>query len=405
MTPWKRWFVKALFELRLTRSLRRLGIRVPWLLEEIEQEWFNGASIHWNAKDVELAFDVATRIRGLQWVLGQQLDLRAFAQFPDVGRRGGYSQFLRVYWFGARMASITGAVGADDLIPRVIAGDVDASEEAAAIHLLRSRNLATDLEIEPSVKVRAADKKPDFRIRLNEAPWVYVEVSKLHESKASNRVQELLRRIADSVMAIESPFLLELILNREPVADEEQAIVTRAIAACNEPDGHRIDITDVASILVKSGDPRVVVPSLTPGDNQPRMAISRGFLSPGGPNRQLIARVPFADERAEVILRREAKQLPGDECGLLMVNVNSQPSAFESWSKRVPERFEGDQHTRVAGVLLFMHATTLSDRGLVWVPHVRLIPNPHAAVPLPSWIVDRVSRIREETRSVTGRPD
>ncbi len=88
-----------------------------------------------------------------------------------------------------------------------------------------------------------------------------------------------------------------------------------------------------------------------------------------------------------------------------MANVNLQPSAFESWGERIPERFRGGQHTRVAAVILFMHATTGSEHGLVWVPYVKVIPNPYAAVPLPTWITERVARIRENTRRLTGRPD
>jgi hypothetical protein len=400
-----RWIVKPLFKLRLTAPLRRFGLPLPWIIEEIEQEWFAGLRLHWDAKEVELAFDTAGRIRGLKWVLGQESDTTLFAPLSGIGRRGGYPEFLRVYWFGIRMASILGATGADDLIGRVIAGDADASEEASAIHLLRPRKGETDLEVEPEVKVGARDRKPDFRIRKNQAPWVYVEVTKLHNSNASIRVQELLTRLADSVMAVERPFVVEIILNRDPSDDEEQAILTGALAACDTSNEHRVDIADVGSILVKSGDPRVVVPSPTPDDNRPRMAISKAIVGPGQPNRQLVARVPFADERAEDILRREARQLPMNECGLLMANVNSQPSAFESWSERVPERFKGGQHTRVAGVILFMHATTPSEHGLVWVPYVELIPNPHAAVPLPSWITETVTGIRDKTRRLTGRSD
>lgn len=170
-------------------------------------------------------------------------------------------------------------------------------------------------------------------------------------------------------------------------------------------DEREVTVADVATILVKSGDPRVVVPSLIPDDNQPRMAIARAIVGPGTPNRQLIARVPFADQRAEDILRHEARQLPEKKCGLVMVNVNLQPTAFESWSERIPQRFTPGQHTRVAAVILFMHATSSSEHGLIWVPHVKLIPNPYAAVPMPGWIQERVTTIREKTRRVVGRPD
>lgn len=205
-------------------------------------------------------------------------------------------------------------------------------------------------------------------------------------------------------MSVERPFLLEVVLNREPTAEEEEAIVRCAVAAAHAGDGVPARVSDVASILVKTGDPRLVVPTPLPDDDRPRMAISRAILGPGAPNRQLVARVPFAEPRAEEILRYKAKQLPANECGLLLVNVNSQPSAFESWGKRIPERFTPGQYTRVAGVILFMHAMTAGeDGGLVWIP--KLIPNPNAAVPLPAWVSEAIARIRENTRRRTGGPD
>jgi hypothetical protein len=377
---------------------------LTWTIKEIEEQWFAGAHLHWPAADVERAFDIAAQLRGQDWVLGAEFD-RSLLQFPGVGRRGGYLEFLRVYWFGIRMASILGAKGSDELIRRVTEGDLDADEEATAIHLLRSWGSVTDLEIEPDVKVGDKNKKPDFRIRRGIEPWVYVEVTKLHGSAASARVQALLARISKRMMEVERSFVLELVLNREPSEDEEELVLGAATEACRVDAGHELTVTDVASILIKAGDSEVVVPTPIPDDSRPRMAMSRSIVGPGAANRQLIARVPFADERAEEILKREARQLPKDECGLVMVNVNLQPSAFESWSKRVPERFTPGQYTRVAGVILFMHATSPSELGLVWLPYVRLISNQNATKQLPAWVLECATKTRSQTKASSGRAD
>ena len=391
--------------MRLSLLTRKLGIHVPWIFEEIVQEWFGGPHLDWDPQDVESAFNMATQIRGNKWVLGPITDTAQFAALPGIGRRGGYSNFLRVYWFGKRMETIVGAAGATDLISRVVAGDAAAEEEATAIYLLRSKGPSTQLEIEPGAKVASRSRKPDFRIKEQQGPWVYVEVTKLHASGASIRVQELLERIADQMMIVQRPFVLELLLNRELTDSEEEQLLAEARRACESTDERWITVTDVATILVKSGQPAMIVPSLIPDDAQPRMALSKAVVGPGQPNRQILARVPFADQRAENILKYEARQLPKGECGLLMVNVNLQPSAFESWGERIPQRFTPRQHTRVAGVILFMHATSPTERGLAWIPYVKLIANPHAAAPLPTWITNVVAEIRAGTRRLTGRPD
>jgi hypothetical protein len=213
----------------------------------------------------------------------------------------------------------------------------------------------------------------------------------------------MLERVANDVMNIDRPFLLEVILNREPTDAEVDQVVEASNEECSREAGSTRDMGDLGRILVKTGEPSIVVPSVVNDDAMPRMALARALVGPSALNRQVIVRVPFQDQRAEDILRGEARQLPKGECGLIMVNVNSQPTAFEYWSQRIPQRFSGNQHTRVAGVILFMHATQLGPRGLVWIPHVRVIPNPNAAVPLPLWITAEVDRIRADARNLAGR--
>jgi hypothetical protein len=380
-------------------------VPVPWTFEEIERGWFGSARLNWERAAVEAAFNQATRMRGYAWVVGPKKDLTPFAAFPGIGPHGGYQEFLRVYWFGKRMASIADTKGSDDLIRRVIDGDSDADEEATAIDLLRSNHPDTELEVEPGVKVGTRDRKPDFRIRKDGEPWLFVEVTRLHSSAASIRVHQLLTRLGHAVMAIEQPFMLEVLLNREPTDAEEESLLSEARKACVAPTELRVDVGDFASVLVKAGTASVVVPSIIPNDSRPRMALSQAIVGPGQPNRQIVLRIPFADERAEDILAREAKQLPKGQCGLLMVNVNLQPGAFESWGERVPQRFTPGQHTRVAGVILFMHATYLTEQGLMWLPFVKLIGNPHAAISLPTWISSTIHDVRGRTRRLTGRPD
>ena len=375
-----------------------------WTFEEINREWFGGAYLHWEPNDVERAFAVAEEIRGRDWVLGPEFDLGTIP-FPGVGRRGGFSQFLRVYWFGKRMQAIAGLPGADSLRARILANDPAAESELTAIYLLRSRQLQTDAEIEPEVTVGEGKRRPDFRIRNTGGVWMYVEVTQLNRSAASTRMQQLLQRVADQVISISQPFLLEIVFWREPTQTEEDEVVLPAQIISQAADGERRDIGDFASVLVKSGDPAVVVPSILQNDGRTRMSLSRSIVGPDQPNRQIVLRVPFADQRAEDILTAEAKQLPKGECGVVMVDVTAQPTAFESWPELVPHRFAPQQHTRVAGIILFSFAIYPTSDGLAWVPNVKLISNPHARIPLPGWISEMVAEIRADCRRLIGHPD
>lgn len=369
-----------------------------WTFDEIESEWLGGERLQLPPEDVVRAFGVAEQARGREWVLST-------TSIPGGGRLWGFSPFLRVYWLGKRWQAVAGASGADALLERLLQDDAAAESELTAIYLLRSRRPETEVEVGPEVAVGSRRCRPDFRIRSRMGPWTYIEVTQLNRSVASVRTQEVLCRIAGFVISIPHPFLLEIVLWRDLTEGEEDELVRQACEACQAADGERRDIGDLASLIVKSGDPAVVIPSILPEDNGTRMSLARSVVGPGQPNRQILVRAPFADQRAKRTLTAEAKQLPKDESGLVMVDVTGQPTAFESWAELVPLRFKSGQHKRVGGVLLFMAATTLTPQGMTWVPYLKLIPNPRPSIPLPDWITEVVEETRAESRRLTGRPD
>jgi hypothetical protein len=371
---------------------------MPWTIEDIEREWLGGESSSLSSEDVVRAFDAAEEIRGRKWVLGTTL-------LPGGGRQWGFTPFMRVYAFGQRVQVIRGARGAEALLQNLGQGDSAAESELAAIYLLCSRCPNAEVEVAPEVTVGDRNRRPDFRIRSGIERWTYVEVTSLNRSVASTRAQEALHRITAQVISVLQPFLLEVVFWRDPTEGEEDELIRQAIEAYQTADGNRRNIGNLATIVVKAGDPSVVVPSILPEDDGTRMSLSQSIVGPGQPNRQIVVRVPFADQRAEDILTAEARQFPKYESGLVMVDVSGQPTAFESWAELVPPRFTPAQHTRVGGVLLFMTATTITAHGMMLLPYVKLIANPHARIPLPAWITAVAEETRTETRQLTGRPD
>jgi len=364
---------------------------MPWTVDEIESEWLAGERLQFPPEDVVRAFAVAEQIRGREWVLST-------TNIQGGGRQWGFAPFLRVYAFGKRIQTVAGTPGADGLLGRLSQDDPAAESELTAMHLLRSRCPESEIEIEPEVIVGGRYRRPDFRIRHRTANWTYVEVRQLNPSMASERTQEVLSGIARQVSSILQPFVLEIVLWRGPTEGEEEELIRQAREACHAIGGDRRDIGDLASIVVKSGDPTVVTPSILPEDDGTRMSLAQSIVGPGQPNRQIVVRAPFADQRAEDILTEKAKQLPKDESGLVMVDVARQPTAFQSWAELMPRRFTAVQHTRVAGVVLFMTATTITEQGLAWRPYLKLISNPHASIPLAAWITSAVEEIRAEGR-------
>jgi hypothetical protein len=371
---------------------------MTWTIEDIERDWLNGERLGAAAEEVLAAFETAEAVRGPEWV-------RSTTFLPGGARQWGFSALIPIIALASRVTSLRNALGADDLLRRLRNNDGAAESELSAIHLLRSSNPGTELEIAPVAAVGDRQRRPDFGIRMPADNWTNVEVTELHQSAASTIAQQVLQTIVREVMAVERAFLLEVVFWRFPTEAEAQDLVGRARAICSTPELQQADLKDLALLIVKPGDPSVVVPTVLPPDDGPRAAASQVIVGDGRPNRQVIVRVPFSDQRAEEVLTAEARQLPKDTPGLIMVDVRRQPTALSSWSTLVPRRFTPRMHTRIGAVILFMYAIRLTDSGLALLPHVKMIENPHAKLPVPSWIKETVDRMREALRTTTGQAD
>ena len=372
--------------------------RVTWTISEIESHWFPGEQQVELPPDAVEAITVADQVHGREWVMNS-------TNLPNGGRSFGFASFLGVYLLGKRVAIVRGSDGFEKLVARLRQNDRAAHSELAAIDLLHSRrhDLGTEIEFEPEVAVGDRIRHPDFRIRCPGDSWTYVEVTQLHRSNASNFASTLLHRLCQTLMAIPHAFILEVILLRYPSAAEETKIVQLAHDLCQTADEQRRHIEHVAWLVRKpDGDASSIVPMVIEGDSEPRMAMAQASRGAGAVDRQVIVRIPFADQRAEDVLTAEAKQLPKNESGLVMIDVTGQPTALDSWPPFVTRRFTPKLNTRIAGVCLFMHAIHGSSG---WMSTVKLVTNPHARVPVAPWIMDVVGEIREESKRRSGRPD
>lgn len=371
---------------------------MPWTIEEIENEWLRGEHLELPAEDVRRAFITAEAVRGKEWVLST-------THLPGGHRLWGFSALWPVYWFGKRIEAVKASLGVDALQRNLARNDPAADSELTAIYILRNHDVNREVEIEPTVVVGAGHRRPDFRIRDNASPWTYVEVTRLNTTLPSEHAQELVSRIAKAVVTVEKPFILEIVLWNALTEEEEKEVVQIAQEMCNMEEASRKDIGQIASVLIKTGDPSVVETSAIRDDTGTRICAAHSIPGPEGLSRQVAVRAPFADQRAEAILTAKAKQLPRQESGLVMVDVGGQPTAIDSWPKLIPPRFTTSQHTRVSGVLLFMTGITLTKEGLRGLTYLKLVPNPHARFGLASWITELVDKNRAENQRITSWSD
>lgn len=140
-----------------------------------------------------------------------------------------------------------------------------------------------------------------------------------------------------------------------------------------------------------------VVPYQHPEDDgHPRLAMAKAIVGGSEPPRQLSVTMPYADARAEAFLTSEARQLPTDAPGLVMIDKANAPGGFKEWVPLLQRRLQPKIHTRVSGICLFFEAILPAERGIAQLMETRLLRNPHARLPIPAWIVSAVEEARAE---------
>jgi len=109
----------------------------------------------------------------------------------------GTTPTLRVAVIGQQLAALEGIARSERLIEKIRRHDVSAEAELAAIYLVRYAQ-DVEVELEPPVEKRVAD----FRVREKSGAWIYVEVTFPDWSKATERAQTVLGRVAELVHRI-----------------------------------------------------------------------------------------------------------------------------------------------------------------------------------------------------------
>lgn len=346
------------------------------MIEEIERDW--GATSPLPSIVVD-AFERVERTLGREWI--------AAVRNRSGGQVRGPASLLQVVSMGGQLSVLDALKGPERLITKLKQHDASAEAELTAMHVLYSRNRTAETEYEPRVVTGHSPRKADFRIRAPDECWTYVEVTRPNISEARERLTGVLNRITDLLLEIKREFALEIYFRREPENKEVEPLLGRIQRFCVDGKADREEVDDLALLLLSDVQPGQITPHQEAGEPAtPRLGAAKFIGGGGEPSRHIIARVPYTDKRADRFLADEAAQLPRDHPGLIMVDVSGEPTAFASWAPILSRRFQPNIHTRVSALCLFAPCLLPMSDGLLWIPQVRLLVNPHAKLPLPQWI-------------------
>jgi hypothetical protein len=359
---------------------------------EIERDWLDGSEgLAASADDVLAAFNRVASLFGHDWVQASQVKGALVSRGP--------LPTLSVVALGRMLEALDGVAKASSLLNKVRDRQADARAELLAIYLMRRDNPEAVVEIEPEVRVGSRNRMPDFRVRRGDEPWTYVEVTNPGESELQQEVLRGLERITNLVYECSGSFALEVFLSRPPVLADVEFIAATIMQG--QP-------TELATVQLPSGlgalywnyqPPGVAVLDDHGEPYTPRLSRSSIAVG-GGEHRHIVVRWPFTDTRAEKFIRLEARQLPTDSPGLIMIQTSGNVGAMKSWRALIDNRFRPTQYTRVGAVCLFSSGFVPTETGEDWRATCKIIANPHARFPVPEWILEQLGQFPSDESDI-----
>ncbi len=365
-------------------------IAVSYTWDEIEQDWLGAlANLALSNEVVVAAFNGVERTFGRDWM--------ETTRTLSGGRSTGVGPVLGVVSTGQWLESLHGIEDTGRLLEGLRSHDRAARTEAIAIHLLRSNDPRLEVELEPTVEVAGRDRVPDFRARKDGSAWTYVEVSAAELSEEGKAVMAALHNLARVIEEASVPILaLEFFLRRTPTDEEQEELIALGVATAGRSGRLEEELPhELGKIRLNLDEPGKFTADLPRGEQSgPRLGALHRKLGPEV-DRHVAVRIAFSDDRAAEFLRREAKHLPTDSPGLIVLFTDR--GGWSEWGTAIGARLHPGQHTRVSGVCLVRSGLSLTENGEAWVPETRLIENKNAPHELPEWISEALSAFPSET--------
>jgi hypothetical protein len=350
---------------------------------EIKENWLADSKLALPDDEAVTAFNKVSEFFGREWVESSRV--------KDGFTVQGTQPTLEIVTLGQFLAVLGDAPNAEHVLAKIRNREPDAWAELAAIYLLRSGQSEVELAIEPSVTVGMRNRKPDCAVRrLDSDDWTYVEVTQPNASNAHTEVTAGLQRLASLVTRCSRSFALEVFFKREPSNDEIDAVAARILSQHSQVDTEAVELeADLGTLYWTMGRPDALVLDTHGQPYTPRLSMAMAH-SDGNESRCIAVRWPFTDARARGFLDTEAKQLPTDAPGLIMIQTSGAIGAMKAWRSLIENSFQPTIRTRVSAVCLFSAAQRSTPEGAIWQPLTKLVINPHGRHALPTWISEQL---------------
>jgi hypothetical protein len=371
---------------------------VTYTWNEIRDGWLQDGRIAHSPDEIVEAFNRAERVFGRDWVDAK------LTPMPNLSTHGALVTLTVVDW-GRLLGCLEDVGNADPLLARLRAGRSDALAELRAISLLRATRADVQVELEPVVTIAGRDRKPDLRVRVGEEPWTYAEVTKPDTSEARERVRAVAVTVCGVVDVVPGEYAVEVFLRREPTDAEVDTLKEHVEEACRLQEVLTLELpSGLGTLFLNQTPPGQVVLDDHGEQYVPRIGVSRALGDAGGARRHIAMRVPFSDSRADDFLRREARQLPPNAPGLVMIDMAEASGGMRTWRPLLRRRLQPNLHTRVGAICLFRAGVYPSDAGESTRIETKVLVNAHATTELPTWLISDLEQTESSESDIHRDP-
>jgi hypothetical protein len=307
-----------------------------------------------------------------------------------VERRGAGSfagGVVSTFALGRCLQALAGVTGADQLIDKLRKGTPGARSEIDALYLVRNERDVFEAEYEPEVVFDGKRRKADFAVRLDSSePWIYLEAKHPNASREEREITTVQERLAGAIRTIEGSSTVEVVL-KKMLSDVEVSVTDRFLRTLPRG-GEPLDLPlpqGIGRVFVNCSDEYVndMAPRVGPS-----LVMASTVLGDGSSSPHLTVRMEFSDDRAEEMLQKKARQLPGDAPGLIMLDIWS---PVDPWASVAARCFSEGRYPHVGGVCLFN--TFPLGEPCKWVRSGTYVQNERATHPIPDWLRDTLNSL------------
>lgn len=210
----------------------------------------------------------------------------------------------------------------------------------------------------------------DFKFNADR-DWIYCEVSQRGVTPVLNRARTIMRELSIAASRAVVGLHGKIAVSRD-ITEEELIYLLRKLQSSPAPIYQRI-----AGFAHFRADPLETAMGQH-SDIIEKVPEPRCFMTYVGHGLKGSVCISVSDRAAEEMVRSEAKQLPADHPGILLLDLSRMISPIPGWKRLIERRLESGVHTRVSAVVVLR--TSLTDVGLQTVGEV--IVNTRAKRPL-----------------------